>query len=790
MPRHCLPNSPLTTFALAVALAATAPAFAQSEAAPVPIRLSAQPLASALNELARQAGLELIVQPALVANKSAPAIAATLTPQQALDRLLAGSGLVAKVNGKTVVVTLAPTVAAERSMDLVTVTAASQDPSADAAKRTSSASKTDTPVIETPQSVSVITAAQLEVQRPRSIGEVLSYTPGAFSGLAGSSNRYDYVALRGFADSSVDSILLDGQRLLSDQGSYSSMQIDPYFLERIDVLRGPASVLYGRASPGGLVALTSKAAQFDPQRSIQLTVGNRNRREGALDVTGPLGDSGTVAYRVTALARKLDSQFTGVEEERLALAPSLTIRPSKSTSLRLHAYLQQDPEGSYHSGVPANASLSTGQNGRKISRHFFDGDPGVEKFRRDQRIAGYQLEHAFNDHWTFRQNVRYVSTDTTLRQIYGDGWAGPQTLARYYSGAEESTRGHAIDNQLEAKLQTGPIRHTVLAGLDHQKRHVDGRWDWGSALPIDVFDPVYGAPGMIVTGGAPIDRHLRQTGVYVQDQMALGRWRLTLGGRDDRVKASNQMLPAEPARWEGSRFTKRAGAVYLFDNGVAPYASYADGFNPSLRNDQQGNNLPPTDTEQVEFGIRYQPAGSSTLLSAAIYELKQSNVATQPTGFYYFVPAGSVRSRGLELEARAQPVDNVALLATYTFNDMKFQSSPAGWTGNTPYQAPRHMASAWADWNIVSGYALGAGVRYVGTSWGDNANAFKVPSYVLADVTLNMELGRLGAAFKGASLRLSANNLFDKTYIASCMNASYCYYGDARNVAATLSYHW
>jgi iron complex outermembrane recepter protein len=678
----------------------------------------------------------------------------------------------------------------EQAMAPVTVTAAAHETAAEAARHTSSASKTDTPVIETPQSVTVITAEQLEVQKPRSIGEVLAYTPGAFAGLAGSSNRYDYVALRGFADSSVDSVVLDGQRLLSDQGSYSSMQVDPYFLERIDVLRGPASVLYGRASPGGLVALTGKQARFEAQHSIALTVGSRNRREGAFDFTGPLGDSGTMAYRVTALARERDSQFTGVKEERLALAPSLTIRPSKDTTLRLSAYLQRDPEGSYHSGVPADASVGTGHNGARISRYFFDGDPSVEKYRRDQRLLGWQFEHAFNDTWTFRQNFRHVSADTTLRQVYGDGWAGPRTLARYYSGAGESTSGWAIDNQLEARLRSGAVRHTVVAGLDHQKRHVDGRWEWGSALPIDVFAPVYGAPGMQVTGGAPIDRHLRQTGFYLQDQMAIDRWRVTLGGREDRVTASNQMAPAEPARWRGSRFTKRAGAVYLFDNGVAPYASWSDGFNPSLRNDRQGNNLPPTETEQVEAGIRYQPEGGTTLLSAAVYELKQRNVATQPTGFHYFVPAGEIRSRGLELEGRVQPADSVSVLASYTFNDMQFTASPAGYAGNTPYQAPRHMASTWVDWRIAPGYSLGAGVRHVGTSWGSNANTFKVPAYTVADLAVNMDLARLGAAFKGASLRINANNLFDKAYVASCMSDNYCYWGDARNVAATLSYQW
>lgn len=783
---------PSTSLALLLAVAGVHAQVAAAEPGTAQIRMVAQPLASALNELARQTGLELMVQAELVAGKSAPAVSGRLTPQQALDRLLAGSGLSAVIDGRVVFVRAegSPGAALPVVRARAERTAVSGGKGGPLVKRSPAGSKTDTLLLEIPQSISVVARQQLEDQKPRAVPEALNYMPGTFTGLVGASNRYDYVALRGFKDSSVDSTLLDGLRLLSDQGSYTSMQVDPFFLERIDVVRGPASVLYGRASPGGVVALTSMTPQFQPQRELELTLGNRGRVEAGFNLTGPVDAQGVAAYRLMGLARGMDSQFKHVKEQRQAIAPSLALNLSTSTLLLLQVYFQHDPQGSYHSGVPVDASLTTAHNGRRISRHFFDGDPSVEQYRRTQRFLGYQLEHHFNPQWKFRQHLRHVTADTTLRQVYGYGWAGPDTLTRYYSGADESTRGHTVDNRLEGQIETGRVKHTLVAGLDYQKRRVDGRWSWGNATPINVFTPSYGNPGLSDLGGADIDRRLEQTGVYLQDQMVLGAWRLTLGGRHDRASASNLMGTGSPAQWRGSKFTKRAGAVYLFDNGLAPYMSYSDGFNPGVRNDEAGQILPPAESRQTELGLRYQPANSATLLSAALYELSQDKVATRPVGKYYDVPAGKVRSRGLELEARAVLSAQLTVLASYTFTDMTYVKSASGHTGNTPYQVPRHMVSAWADWRFAPGYALGTGLRHVGSSWGDDDNSFKARPYTLVDLMLRVDLQQLSPALKGSSLRVAANNLFDKSYVASCYGQAYCYWGDARSVVATLAYRW
>ncbi len=253
-----------------------------------------------------------------------------------------------------------PAEAAPEGEVLPTVTvSAYRDPKGYLSKGTVSATKTATPIVETPQSISVVTREQLDAQKPRSITEALNYTPGVFTGLVGATNRYDYAALRGFTETETDNILLDGLKLLSDPGSYSSMQFDPYFVERIDVIRGPASALYGRNAPGGVVALTSKQPLFTPRHEAQITLGNLNRKEAALDLTGPVGDSGQIAYRLTALGRTMDTQFDHTKEGRYAFAPSLAIDFSSRTRLLLQAYFQHDPNGGYHGGIPADASVTT-----------------------------------------------------------------------------------------------------------------------------------------------------------------------------------------------------------------------------------------------------------------------------------------------------------------------------------------------------------------------------------------------------------------------------------------------
>ncbi|ALN65399.1 tonB-dependent siderophore receptor family protein [Lysobacter antibioticus] len=650
--------------------------------------------------------------------------------------------------------------------------------------------KADTPLLETPLSVSVVSRQQIDDQKPRSVSEALRYTPGAFVGLVGSADRYDYIALRGFIDNSTDNSVLDGLKLLGDSAGYNSLQIDPYFLERIDVFRGPSSVLYGRASPGGFAALTSKQPQFDYARSIEATFGTRRQSGAAFDFTGPLREDGEVraAYRLVGLGRSSETQVEHTRRERYALAPSLLLQFGEGTDLLLQAYLQHDPDGGYHSGVPADATLDTTHNGRRISPRLFDGEPGRDAYSRRERLLGYRFEHRFGPNWSFRQHYRHVDSDVALRQVYGYGWASATELNRYYTGGDEALRAQAVDNQVQGRFETGAFAHTVSLGLDYQNRENQGYWLSGVAAPLDAFSPRYGQ-GRISEARNHWRHDFEQTGLYLHDQIALRQWRFSLSGRGDRVHMANiDRDHATRSSWSGSRFTSRLGAVYLFGNGLSPYLSYSESFNPNLYVGRDHRLLEPTESRQNEIGLKHQPPGSESLLSIAAYDLVQNHVASRVLATNYHEPAGQVRSRGLELEAKSQLGERFSAMASYTYTDMEYERGEAAYRGKTPYQAPRHMASLWADYAFAGGLGVGAGLRHVGSSWADRINTRKVPAYTLMDLSLRYELGRASAALRGLSLRVNANNLLDKRYVASCASLLYCYYGEERNVTATVRY--
>lgn len=800
LPTLNLRYTPLAFSLLLATLGATAlPAYAQQQQtdAAMAYDIPAGPLAAALNRYAQQAGVAISVDATRIQGLTTKGLRGRYRIEEGFRELLAGSGFAASRSAGGYVLVAAPQ-PGTTTLPAVRVSGSgvpgALDPTSGLlASTSSSATKTDTPLIETPQSVSVITREQIDEQKPRSVTEALRYTPGAFTGLVGAADRYDYVALRGFIENSTDNTIYDGLKLLSDSGTFSSIQIDPYFVERIDVFRGPSSVLFGRSAPGGLVQLTSKRPLFDPYRSVEVSYGTQGQKSAGFDVAGPVDDNGKVAYRVTGLGRSTDTQFNNTREERYAIAPQVMFNFTPDTSLLLQAYLQRDPSGGFHSGVPADASITNDHAGQRISRHFVDSDPDNNEFKRNERIFGYQFDHRFNDRWTFRQNARYVSSDVALKQVYGYGWATGNDLTRYYSGADESLNAFAIDNQLQGKFETGAVKHTVLLGLDYQNRHADGRWDSGSASNLNAFHPDYANGNVQITSRTFFDRRLEQTGFYLQDQLAYDRWRFTLSGRQDEVRTTESSRTGDYASkqsWSGSKFTKRAGLVYLFDSGVSPYVSYSESFNPNAYTDQQGKLLPPTQSKQYEVGVKYQQPGTENMVTMAAFDLTQDNVANRVLAQTYYTPAGKVRSRGIELEGKARLTDNFTMLAAYTFTAMSYRESTEGLTGNTPYQAPRHMASLWGDYQFDSGLGVGAGVRYVGTSWADSGNTLKVPAYTLVDLSVRYDLGRLSSSLKGMSVRVAANNLLDKTYVASCASLNYCYYGEERNVVATLKYEF
>ncbi|BEV71820.1 MULTISPECIES: TonB-dependent siderophore receptor [unclassified Paludibacterium] len=689
-------------------------------------------------------------------------------------------------------------VLADEAATLPTVTvkaspATAQSPTSGySAGSSAAASKTDTPWVLIDHSVSVITRQQIEDQAPHTLSEALSYTPGVFSNAIGSSSRYDYIVLRGFNGHMNNNQWLDGLRLAGDPEGSNSPQVDPFFVERMDVVRGPDSVLYGQSSPGGLVALTSKRPLSSPLHQLEVGIGNNQQQWLGLDITGPLNDRPDLDYRLVVKGQRRNEQQTLAQSERYTVAPSLSWRIDGQNRLLLQAYLQHEPSTGYHGSVPWEGS-GVNHQGSRLPASFDDGASG-DGMHRQQQMFGYQFEHDFNSDWQFRQNLRYQKSKVSQLQVYQTGWAGAgsSVLNRAASQGEEHGETFLIDNQLQGKLTTGAVQHTLLVGVDSSRMRNGGYNRYGSADSLDTSAPQYDSGN--ITFGAPsyFNHDNLQTGIYAQDQMAWNRWRLTLGVRQDQARVhTDDPQSGSRSEWNGSKVTTRAGVLYEAANGLTPYFNYSEGFDPnaSYATGSDGQLLAPQQSRQKEVGLKYQPAGGQTQLSIASYDLRQQNLAYYNPITLTYQPVGVVTSRGIELEGKTRIGNQWSLMASMTFNRLRIDQGPQ--QGNTPFGSPSRMASLWVDYAFASGLGLGSGIRYTGPSWADSANTTRLPSYTLVDLALRYDLGRMSPAWQGATLRLSANNLFNRTYVASCYDSlTYCYYGSKRTLSATLGYQW
>lgn len=671
------------------------------------------------------------------------------------------------------------------------------------ADATRAATKTDTPLIETPQAIDVVPREQVEDQGARTVNNALRYTPGVFTGLAGSSSRQTTIALRGFPGGDVNNTFMDGLRLANDPGAYSNIQIDPFFVERIDVIKGALSALYGRAQPGGLVNYVTKKPLSEQQGLARVYGGSFGTYGAGLDVTGPLANPELGNYRVTVSGEKSDTQYDVVESERFTIMPQVSFNLADDTSLLLQAYIQRDPEGGFHGSVPYAISASDDRFGRTVDDEWVDSARNYEEFDRDINLFSYQLDHEVNDNVTLTSKGRYADVDTSLKQVYQNGFTAdttddPATLTRYYSRAQEHLTAVTFDNYAEFGFDTGDIEHRMVAGFGYEERDNSVRYSSGYlATPLNAFDPDYGGDPILDDDSlAPANnRQTSQVGFYLQDQMEWNRFHLVLGGRQDYLKREYTTgSTGERSDRSDSAFTGRAALLYQSSWGLSPYVSYSEGFNPTAYTPANGGVAPPVESHQYEAGLKYQPRGVDAMFTLAVYDLTQENVlqrfAVSPPRFD---SVGDVESKGIELSARADITDRLNVIASYSTSNVEYQDSVPTQgviAGNTFTRTPDQLASAWAKYELTPAIDVGAGVRYVGESYADAANTIEVPDYTLADAMVSVNLGEFAPSMEGATLRLNANNVFDKEYVEACFSPNNCYYGYAREVIATLDYQF
>jgi iron complex outermembrane receptor protein len=657
-------------------------------------------------------------------------------------------------------------------------------------------SKTDTPIIETPQSISVITADQMDEQAAGRLGEAFRYTPGITAEQWGTDQRGYGIKIRGF-DANDNSFYKDGLQL---QGTnyVSFMTLDTYGAERLELLRGPASVLYGQNGPGGLISYVTKRPTAEPQYEIEAGAGNFDRFEGKFDLSGPITEDGALLYRLTGLARDSDTQIDFVNDDRVFIAPALTWE-GEDTTITLLAHYQHDNAGWGIQFLPASGTVLDNPNG-DIPRHTFTGEPDFDKYVLDQVSVGYLLEHRFNDVFTVRQNARYAHLHNDSELVYGVGLSGdPQQrlLSRVGDESESELGTVAVDNQVQAKFDTGPVAHTALLGVDFQYYDFSDVGASRSVADLDIYDPDYGAELGEAVPYEDSDHEQRQIGFYAQEQAKLfDKLVVVLGGRYDLARSeSEDSVGDTESKTKDSAFTGRAGLVYLFDNGLAPYASYSESFMPALGTDADGNPFKPEEGRQYEVGLKYQPPGWNSFVTVSVFDLVKQNVLTPDPANPAIdqVQTGEIRSRGIELEGVASFDSGLDLTVAYTFLDAEITKSNAesddgeSELGNRPERTAKHSASLWADYTIpegdFAGLGFGAGVRYIGPTFGDNFEDLKLPGYTLADASIHYD-------WNNFRFQLNGSNIFDKAYVASCYGETSCFYGERRAVIGTVTYRW
>lgn len=795
--------------AMAIALSAplaSTPLIAAEQASSVrAYNLPAAPLATTLNQIASQAGLALTLNPALAAGKTSAPVKGQFDAQGALREALRGTGLQLE-QSSVGTYTLMPVPEGVVALPTTNITGQGSYESAwgpvegYVAKRTAAGTKTDTALVEAPRSISVATREQMQDRNVQNLDDAVKYMPGIVSASYGSDTRYDWMRVRGFEPTQF----LDGLPL--PRGVYANPKAETWNLDRLALLRGPASSVYGQTPPGGLLDMVSRRPSAESSHAIQMQYGSDNYRQINFESTGKIDDEGQFLYSVGGVVRDAGTQVDHIDNKRYNIAPSLTWNIDTDTKLTLLSQFTRDDTGTTSQFLPIQGTKIKSPLG-EVSHHKNLGDPDYDFYDRTYYALGYAFEHRFNDTWQFKQNLRYTKSELAFQQLTVGSFAFSPAdangdISRSSTNVDEDISQFAVDNNFQADFSTGDISHTVLLGLDHQRTDTSYLAIFGDGGTTNIFNPVYGQP--IVrparsTAFYDYNQKTVQTGLYVQDQMALDNWRLTLGGREDWVHQGTTYFNKNDATNtdRSKNFSGNAALSYVFDSGFVPYLSYAESFQPASNASVDPlQSFKPTEGKQWELGIKYQPPGSNTLLSAAVYDLTQKNVQVtsfQSGGASVTDQTGEVKVKGLELEAVSDVTENLKVIAAYTLAKSEVQKGQ--YKGNRLQLMPNQQASLWTDYTwhtgALDGFGIGFGARYTGNTYGDQANTWagKANAYTVFDGSVHYDLGRLDNSLKGASVKVNATNLFNKDYISTC-DGSYCYFGDQRSVVASATYQW
>ena len=617
----------------------------------------------------------------------------------------------------------------------------------------SAATKTDTPIIETPQSISVINQQQLILQNPQDISQAIGYSAGVTPAQFGYDPRFPQFQMRGFSEF-YNGIFQDGLRLFGN--SFIAPLLEPYGLEEMELVRGPTSVLYGQNAPGGLVNIVSKRPEADPFGEVEVQIGNYDRYDGRFDVNGPLTDDGSVLARLTGVYRESGTQYRFTPDDETYLAPSVTVHPWSGATFTVLGSFQR-VAGGESDQFYAKYMLPLG-----YPQTVYHGEDHFDHSTQRTYNIGYQFNQQLGSDWTLNQSFRYSNAKSDLQfpnVLYFDT---ATTIARQAENLSNALTATTVDTNVVGKVSTGPFDHTLIFGVDYQNSPIKIRDLIGPAPDLNYFDPVYGLPIPKPTMlASAANQRTEQTGIYAQDQIKYGdHWALTGGLRQDWATTSTKNFAGYDyfgtgvlSKQNDQALTGRIGLVYLSDIGLAPYVSYSTSFLPQSGTDFEGNAFSPLNGKQVEGGIRYQPKSGWISAMASVYDLTEQHVLSSdpdPAHLGFDVETGEERSRGFEFETQVNPLAGLNFTAAYTYDDVRItKSTDPTELNHHPMDTPPTQISLFADYTFqdgpLEGFGGGGGLRYASESFdaSDNLHLNGAQTYFDADLHYEFDKWRL-----------------------------------------------
>lgn len=638
--------------------------------------------------------------------------------------------------------------------------------------------KVATSILDTPASVSVVTQKEIEQRNADKVEDVLEYSSGIYTDYYGTDDRNDYYLVRGFQASTYR----DGLTL----GTMRGVREEPYAYERLEVMKGGNSTLFGTSDPGGTVNFVTKSPRFESFGEIYGSYGSHDQAEIGFDMGDVLNEEETLAYRIVGKVQDGALEYANSRDDEQFFLGAVTWAPTSYTELTFTAdYLKRDSTPN-SGGYPLDRLYDLDQ---------FFGEPSFNDQAVERLTLSTEFRHEFENGLNLRANLRYSDMEDSFGYVYlSDNAARTGSMVdRYYFGGESTAEewiGNAI---LQYDTSFGSIDSSTLAGIEFRTASTTSSSFYGTYTPIDVDNPTYSGPP---TGYSPYsvqESDYTTKSVFAQQNLSFSdRVVATLGVRQDWLDITRvDRSSGAPVTTEGdfSETSYRAALTYKFNDQVSTYASFVQSVAPPSIGTE------PERGDQYEVGVKYQPEGMNALFTASVYDLTKKNVVVPvvlPSGAIERQTIGESRVQGFELEAKAELTERLSLIGAYAYQDSKFVRGDVRGTdvsGNAFATVPNHMASLWLNYGVpVNGGAagdmnFGIGARYVGPYYYNAYNSngkSEAQTYVDASFSYAMS--------EDTELSVNINNIFDKQYVVGLGTAAY--YNNGRTITAALRRSW